>query len=222
MELQEKLWNGEARRKARKHRENAPRTASRRRRPVASERVLAPASSPDLEHGGEPVPPVDLAAVLAAERRMHLLAVERAHDLRLLGPAVDLRAHAVGRQRLEGRRIGLERQARLLRARVRPARRVAGERDLLRGAVASLQPDRDRQLCPGRRFIRARVAAACVAGVVGLRAATDREERYECCEEDEASSSVRRASSTSASVIARLTCVHHRTVTAFQLIVMSG
>lgn len=152
---------------------------------------------------------------------MHLLAVERAHDLRLLGPAVDLSAHAVGRQRLEGRRIGLERQARLLRARVRPARRVAGERDLLRGAVASLQPDRDRQLGPGRRFIRAR-AAAGVAGVVRLRAAPDPEERYECCEEDEASSSVRRAISTSVSVIARLTCVHHRTVTAFQLIVMSG
>jgi hypothetical protein len=83
--------------------------ASRSRRPVvAPKRVLALASSPDLEHGREPAPPVDLAPVLTAERGLNLLAVEGADDLGFLGPAVDLRAGAVRRQRLERGGVGLE------------------------------------------------------------------------------------------------------------------
>src|SRR5688572_15575694 len=172
-----------------------------------------------LEDAREPVPAVDLAAVLAAERGLDLLAGERAGDLRLLGAAVDLRADRVGRERCERVRIPAERLARLRRLRVRSAVGVARQLRLLRRPRLSLRPEGDRQ--DGRR----RIGLGPARGrrvVRALGAATGEERRDQRPEKEEASSSVSRAMSTSRSVIARLTCVHQRTVTAFQLIAMSG
>lgn len=175
----------------------------------------------ELEGGREPVPAVDLAAVLAAEGREELVAGERARELGLLRPAVDVGADRVRRERREGVGILRERRAGLAGPGVGPAVRVASERGLERRAVAATGPEDDRQVDARRGLPAAALRAGRVRAPLG--AAADGEERAQCGEEkEEASSSVRRAISTSRSVIARFTCVHQRTVTAFQLIEISG